>query len=156
MSCFIVSNQTTANLAETIAAVMNSRLSNTITTARRLYDYAEPELHEAFGGCVVRDYCEPEKVADLLRRVNVAAYYGRYNGNPSPVEIDNRSIPEGVNLIQAGRLCEFLKGLQCYLYQITEDPTYNGETYKAIRSLPVAVAFRISEEQDEYKASAWG
>lgn len=158
MSCFIVSRETTAALADFISSACNMG-----------YDYfgfdAPESLHDALSDCKeFYKYCDPEKVYFRLREMNFDAYVARYKEIDFDFAPDEyrenimykpREYAEGFHRVLPWHY-DMLKKLDCYLYQCTEGEIYKTALYTALQEMKNILTGFIARNNAVYCECKWG
>lgn len=145
MSCFIVSNENLSILADFIYKQNNFGFN---FTGLDIPD----ELSRIF-----RNMEEKEIFATLYKE-NLLAYDSRYTHEPTQDILPDGYKDSGVIV---SRYCSkewymiVYKKLQCYLYQLCEDGTINGDIYKFLTECKNRIASAIIGNMEEYKNISW-
>lgn len=161
MSNYIVKPESIAKIANLIKYANFNRWSLVMPES----------IHNAFYFCKDNDgFFDPAALCRALAQLNILAVDSRYNRNTDPDEIeafynecislldDNyTSCPEwvkGRRVIKPEHI-QLYKTLQCYIYQIDSDTTYQGDCYNALCELSRLMAAWIVSNTEEYINANW-
>lgn len=142
MSCFICTPETVAMLAGIVTDTLNSRQSC-------IYFNIDGA---AFNDCIIDGEYDAHKVYRKLYIENLKAFNGRYNEKVRefakyvPYDHKRWTIQEQAQVYKRGR---------CYLYQISEDATYNKPIYKAVESFLDSVAGNVTMFYADESGAPW-
>lgn len=155
MSCFILSNESTAALAAMLdraanAALWSGSVRYGIYSGNELYELLRSEWSAQFG-CKCIDL-DSKKIYTLLRRLNVQAFSERYNRNADTSE----EMPAG-KWIQTvdGNPWQMLKTFECFLYQCNEGATAKSELYRALAQAKNYYMQYLIDTVPEYSTAVW-
>lgn len=158
MSCFIMSTQSHATLANALEYILNSGFNR--------FGFEVPDsLHKALQGCRDRYsfYCAGE-IYNRLYRLNARAVDARYkHAGVSPVPM----MPEVPPLIEERQRVnhhekllpwhyKFCKLLDCLIYQASEDATRNDPLLLALIDFSRIYKSFLVTNTEEYNAAPWG
>lgn len=156
MSCFILSDESTATLAALLDRAANAAhwagtVRYGIYSAGSLYDILCNEWSTRFGGkCFDLD---SQKVYTLLRCLNVQAFGERYARDAEASE----EMPSGGWLKAAeASPWQTLKTFECFLYQCNEGTAAKSELYQALVQAKNHYMHYLIGKLPEYTAAAWG
>lgn len=157
MSCFILSDQTTAELAELLERAANRSQWNGnvvcgIFNGKELYKMLTAEYQRIFQReCVELDV---KKVYAVLRTVNNIAYHHRYDRKSQNVD---DALPQTWRKEQYMRnKWQMLKTFDCYIYQITEEPIYKTPVFETLQTACNYFRRHCIGQIPEYKNAVWG
>lgn len=160
MSCFVLSEKALAALARGMETALNSR-----------YDFmgleAPAALGEALSACADNwGFYQEKKIFYQLHALNMTAYCGRYQDEqptPPPAWPELEEVPR---LLQRPDYCghwvpgpgfwQYLKLLDCLVYQVTEDATDTHPLTLAIREFSRTLAGYLARNNPAYHAAPWG
>ena len=161
MSCMVMNPRATATLANAVEFILNSGFNR--------FGFEAPEsLHKALSDC--RDsyyfYSAPA-IYQRFYALNVAAYNGRYLGNPTdPVEAEAPSMPDVPPLVKERVYCnheilqpwhyKFCKLLDFLIYQCSEDATRNDPLFLALVDFDRIYKSFLVCNTEEYHHFGWG
>lgn len=160
MSCFIMSAQSHATLANTLEYILNSGFNR--------FGFDAPEsLHKALVDCCDRyGYYNSGAIYNRLYGLNSTAYNGRYKVAHRPetdIIPDKPSVPPLVEERQwynHEKLLPwhyvFCKMLDCLIYQCSEDATRNDPLLLALIDLSRIYKSFLVVNTDEYSSAPWG
>lgn len=136
MSCFIVSPETVGIVAQAITDALDKDRAPwyDIKIDRRPWNACKV--------CRFDIYHDTEMIYNMLYAENFTAYNSQYRetgGGWPPYTYKRRDWT-------TADLIELYKRGSCYLYQITEDATLNGDIYKAVKSILDTVAGHVVME----------
>lgn len=161
MSCFILSPQCHATLANTLEYILNSGFNRFGFDAPR-------SLHEALKHCRDRyGYYKSDLIYANLYNLNEKAYNVRYRvskpdpDNPLP---EKPNVPQLVQRRQRTNHHEqllpwhyqFCKLLDCLIYQASEDATRNDPLYLALIDFSRIYKSFLVTNTDAYNCFPWG
>jgi hypothetical protein len=101
-------------------------------------------------GCHMDQPNANNKLGQKLLNMNACAVDGRY-----PDNTDNITQLYHYQDIEVSKM-QFLKSLQCFVYQCCEDPVVNSPEYKELQELTGEIAMEIVDDMPEYKIASWG
>lgn len=142
MSCFICTPETISMLAGIVTDTLNARQSC-------IYFDIDGAT---FADCIVEGDYDAHKVYRKLYIENLKAYNGRYKekmrefAKYTPYDHKRWTITEQTEVYKRGR---------CYLYQISEDATYNGNVYKAMQHFLNTIAGNIVIKMADNNGVPW-
>ena len=142
MSCFICNADTISALAAIVTDTLNSRQSC-------IYFNIDGA---AFADCIDQGIYDDHKVYRKLYIENLKAYNGRYNEN---VREFAKYVPFTGNRWTIEEQAKVYKAGQCFLYQISEDATYNRPIYKAVKEFLYTVAGRVTMQYADELGAHW-
>lgn len=162
MSCMIMNPEPLAAIANAAETLLNCG-----------YEYfgfdAPRSMHDAFQDCRTCYSYDAEGIYKKLYAVNVAAYNGRYKDHETPADDEAPTIdgsrytvhqrPEYAEHHHAVRPWHYrlAKLLDFWLYQTSEDATWNDPTRAAMVDFQKALFEFIVQRSAEYdNAPAWG
>lgn len=151
MSAFLLSEQSMANLAETISRILICPDNYAMYSVQKLYS--------AFASCRTGKYGDfsTKLMGKLLFEMNDHALRQRYKDEwwleDIDMETEYKDFRDGTNLWN--NKYQFLKSLQCYLYQCSEGDTEEWELYKALDYLVGEIKSDIISNSEEYKKANW-
>lgn len=161
MSCFIMSAESHAVLANTLEYVLNSGFN------RFGFD-APGSLHAALSDCRDR-YCyyNSSLVYVRLYELNSAAYNSRYKVTPQPDGDRISDMPEVPQLVEPRQYRDhhetllpwhykFAKLLDCLIYQCSEDATIGDPLLLALIDFSRIYKSFLVTNHDEYASAPWG
>lgn len=159
MSCFVMSDNTLAALADTLERVLNSGFNR--------FGFSAPDsLYKALDDCWNKyGFYSSDLIFKRLYDLNGRAYNGRYKDKASLLEIPE--MPEGITLVQPRerengheRLLpwhyQFAKSLDCLIYQASEDATRSDPLFLALIDLSRIYKAFLVENTDGYSNALWG
>ena len=161
MSCMFLSDVQIATVAHGLAFLLNG-------SAGMCSLAAAPELFDALDDCRTspRDcYFDDAKIFRKLFELNAAAYAGRYSdgaGPEIPPEMPDR-FPhlmqrlnyEGGRYITGQNYFSFVKALDSFIYQCSEDANRGTPPLDALKKTAVRLYTFAVENSAEYKAADW-
>ena len=153
MSAFMISDNTLSMITNILCRLQVAGYDS--------FGFESPEsLNEVFSNC--RDYYgfwTGEKVFSELANMNAAALKARYK-DPDDM-IGNPKYKKDIDIWEARENgpkqwhYQFLKSLQCYLYQCTEGSIPETALYKALKELENIITYYIVTHTPEYKKAIW-
>lgn len=156
MSCFILSDESTAALAAMLDRAVNAaRWAGTVRygiySGRELYELLCSEWSSQTGGkCIDLD---SKKIYATLRRLNTQAFSERYR---RVVDV-SEEMPAGRWLETVdGNPWQILKTFECFLYQCNEGAAAKSELYQALVQAKNHYMHYLIGKLPEYTAAAWG
>lgn len=160
MSCFIMSAQSHATLANTLEYILNSGFNR--------FGFDAPEsLHKALVDCRDRyGYYSSGAIYNRLYAMNNTAYNTRYKFTPGPggdCIPDKPSVPPLVEERQWNNHEKllpwhyiFCKMLDCLIYQCNEDATRNDPLLLALIDFSRIYKSFLVVNTEEYSSAPWG
>lgn len=160
MSCFVLNDKALAALARGMETALNGGYN--------LLGFDAPAaLGEALADCVdTWGFFQEKKIFQALHALNMAAYCGRYKDEqptPPPAWPELEEVPR---LLQRPEYCghwvpgpgfwQYLKLLDCLVYQVSEDATYNAPLRLALVEFSRALAGYLARNNAVYHAAPWG
>lgn len=156
MSCFILSDESTAALAAMLDRAANAArwagaVRYGIYSGQELYELLCSEWSSQAGGkCVDLD---SKKIYAILRRLNVQAFSERYSRDAGTSE----EMPVGKWLKTVdGNPWQILKTFECFLYQCNEGAAAKSELYQALVQAKNYYMQYLISTVPEYSAADWG
>lgn len=159
MSCFIMSPESHASLANTLGNILNSGFNR--------FGFEAPEsLHKALSDC--RDHHYYIYVSRLIFQrlylLNYAAYTGRYTDTAADILPDMPRVPAITEPRQYADCQEtllpwhykFCKLLDCLIYQCSEDSTQNDPLLHALVDFSIIYKSFLVGNTAEYHSAPWG
>lgn len=164
MSNLIVKPESIAKIADFIAFADYNTWSFSLPVA----------VHNAFRDCKKNGFFQLDQLCKVLATENYKAVDCRYN-HPESDELKPGDLEsyiddcfrlvadsftptpvwsEGHRIITADHI-QLYKTLQCYLYQIDSDTTYQDDIYKALSELESKMSKWIVANMIEYKNANW-
>lgn len=162
MSCFIMSAQAHATLANSLEYILNSGFNR--------FGFCAPDsLYKALRNCRDRygDF-NARMIYNRLFDLNAIAYRGRYKRNPEDVDLsETPDMPKVPELIQPRQYAnhhetlqpwhyKFCKILDCLIYHSSEDATRNDPLLLALVDFSRVYKSFLVSNTDEYHAAPWG
>lgn len=155
MSCFILSDESTAALAAILDRAVNAAqwagtVRYGIYSGRELYAILCSEWSSNAGRkCVDLD---SKKIYAVLRRLNLQAFNERYSRNAdTSEEMPAGRWPEAVD----GNPWQILKTFECFLYQCNEGTAAKSELYQALVQAKNYYMHYLIGKLPEYAAAVW-
>ena len=160
MSCFVVSKQSSAELAAFIEEVCDgirygNRYVHGIDIGRELYEEFQSRLF-AFCGEKPRCLCTGHYYA-ILREMNHDAFfdrYGEYEDFEGMYKISPDDMPEPKRIWRTNPL-QMFKHMECYLYQCCEGNWPETKLYELLKTMRNQYAYHILHSMPEYEAAVW-
>ena len=151
MSCFVLKKEIIAGLADYIKTLNDFG-----------YDYFGYSIPESLNKALDLGYkSAPEK--DIFKKLydfNVKAFNNRYEDNYDTGEVE---MPTEYPTLYHPREetpqpweYQLLKTLACYIYQVSEEGTYNTDLYKALKELETTITTNIVWRMPEMNNATWG
>ena len=137
MSAFIISNQTMLDIINGLYWTHDFKRQSFIYSA----------LKEVLG-CELEKDEDYTKLASELFKLNAEAVNHRYNDNAEAVIFEWNS-NDRPNIYQ------FLKSVECLIYQCSEGDTPNTDLYKWLVKLSDSIKDFIIKDADDYKKARW-
>ena len=141
MSAWIMTNESINNIVNSIYWFKNNEFFKRQLNEKfkiDLYKTEDIDLNE-----------ELKKLGTLLIKLNQESINYRYNQKDKPFKFEYSSTP-ALNIFQ------FLKSVECYLYQSCEIENYEeDETYKFMKGLSTFIKDTIINELPLYNKAKW-
>lgn len=148
MSAYIVSYETLARIAETLAYKMTFP-----NNGNAVFLNVEP-IKRVLKDCYFawnKEYMADE-IYKRLHAMNAAAVAERYKEEP---EATPDTMPT-VRRYSDSELVELIKAIDCYLYQCSEGDVPENELYKALYDFNVSCYRYKVQSTNEYQRAPWG
>lgn len=164
MSCMVLKDSTLAEIADKLEKLMNQK-------DRAWFGVWEPmSLHEAFADCRGPIYFDRNRIFRKLHNLNLKAYAGRYREDFHPEEFPDEYLKElftkvePVPRVQYSAGCfllrpvdfNFVRQLDCLLYQLEEDETAKHPVTLALKELQQDFMVYIVRNSPDYNRKSWG
>lgn len=166
MSCMVVKDSTLAEIADKLEKLMNQE-GNPIwfgTCKRHKVEFALLDCLNRRGG-----YSRME-IFRKLHNLNLKAYAGRYREDFHPEEFPDEYLEELFARVEpvprvqysAGRFLlrpvdfNFIRQLDCLIYQLEEDETAKHPVTLAIKELQQDLMVYIVRNSPDYNQKSWG
>lgn len=161
MSCFVMSAQSHAALANTLEHILNFGFNR--------FGFEAPEsLHKALSDCRDRyGFYDSGAIFRRLYALNNTAYDGRYKSNAHPANAEIPEMPIVPQLVEQRQYenyhenlrpwhYKFCKLLDCLIYQCSEDSTRNDPLQRALIDFSIIYKSFLVENTAEYHSAPWG
>ena len=164
MSCMVLKDSTLAEIANKLEKLMNQK-------DRVWFGVWEPSsLHEAFADCRGPIYFDRNRIFRKLCNLNLKAYAGRYREDFHPEEFPDEYLEELFARVEpvprvqysAGRFLprpvdyNFIRQLDCLIYQLEEDVTAKHPVMLALKELQQDFMAYIVRNSPDYNRKSWG
>lgn len=156
MSCFILSDESTAALAAMLDRAVNaahwtSTVRYGIYSGRELYELLCSEWSSQAGRKCID--LGSKQIYAVLRRLNAQAFNERYSRDAGASE----EMPVGKWLETVdGNPWQILKTFECFLYQCNEGTVAKSELYQALVQAKNHYMHYLINKLPEYAAAVWG
>lgn len=161
MSCFIISLETHASLANTLGNILNSGFNR--------FGFEAPEsLHKALSDCRDRNgFYNSIAIYRRLYALNNIAYDGLYKSDAHPANAEIPEMPSVPQLVEQRQYenyhekllpwhYKFCKLLDCLIYQCSEDSTQNDPLLHALVDFSIIYKSFLVGNTEEYHSAPWG
>lgn len=159
MSCFVMEPRAIAAIASNVSKLLNM--------GYEAWGFSAPDsLYDALSDCTdIAHFYQEEAIYKCLYEVNARAYAGRYNDpgidtDAPKVDFCGLHIWEHVeyngHYIIMPWHYKFLKLVDCYNYQTSEDATRTDPLKKAMDELSHVLCAFIARNSDYYEKAPWG
>jgi hypothetical protein len=135
MSSFLVSKETINNIV--------TGLTSKTWTDCIMWDYPFKD--------VINEDEDFNKLGKELIKLNLLALGKRYGDELNEEEINNYEF----NFKDSSKI-QFIKNLQCFLYQCSEGDIINTKLFKDLRKVEIALINDYINDLEEYKTAKWG
>lgn len=164
MSCMVLKDSTLAEIANKLEKLMNQK-------DRVWFGVWEPSsLHEAFADCRGPIYFDRNRIFRKLCNLNLKAYAGRYREVFQPEEFPDEYLEElfaKVEPVPRVQVCDhrcitrqidydFIRQLDCLVYQLEEDATAKHPVTLALKELQQDFMVYIVRNSPDYNRKSWG
>lgn len=161
MSCFVMSAQSHAALANTLEYILNSGFNR--------FGFEAPEsLHKALSDCRDRyGFYDSGAIFRRLYALNNAAYDERYKSDAHQANAEIPEMPIVPQLVEQRHYenyhenlrpwhYKFCKLLDCLIYQCSEDSTQNDPLLHALIDFSIIYKSFLVGNTEEYHSAPWG
>ena len=83
-------------------------------------------------------------------------YKEKINNQRYKEKINNKEINKYVFSYQSSSLLQFIKNLNCFLYQCSEGKTINKKMFKLLTKIQQCFYYKVVSGLEDYKKSEWG